>query len=169
MSSGLLPDDLCRVCFHGPHGIPCTDIDHSPGPIDAAGVVHDIRSVCGCEEYVNLEAQSRIVVTLVDPIVALREALEDARGVIRRYEERVPLLIERADTAEIRLSQAEAALKRAYTILCSVQPAAHRATLQSPNDTALRLNKVLEDAIQEWVDAYRANPTPPPGKTRQPE
>jgi hypothetical protein len=55
--------------------------------------------------------------------------------------------------------RAQAALareKRAYTLLVSVQPAARRATWQSPNDTALRLNKLLEDAIQEWVDEYLA-------------
>jgi len=53
----LLADDECRLCFHGPHGIPCTDIAHDPGPDDT-----DIESVCGCDKYVDLEAQSRIIV-----------------------------------------------------------------------------------------------------------
>jgi hypothetical protein len=56
MGKGLLADDQCRVCYHGPHAIPCTDIAHDPGPDG------DVASVCGCTEYVDLEAQGRIIV-----------------------------------------------------------------------------------------------------------
>ena len=51
----------------------------------------------------------------------------------------------------------EALADRAYTILVSAQPAVHRAAMQSPSDTALRLNALLEKAIQEWVDLYLAD------------
>lgn len=60
----LLDDDQCRVCFHGPHpGLPCVDISHDPGPPDEDGTVPDIATVCGCLEYVDLEAESRIIVS----------------------------------------------------------------------------------------------------------
>lgn len=49
----------------------------------------------------------------------------------------------------------EAQVKRAYTILASVQPAAHRATKQSPNEIARHFNQVLEDAIKGWCESYR--------------
>jgi hypothetical protein len=62
----------------------------------------------------------------------------------------------RADKAEAALAEARVREKAAYLALVSVQPAAHRATMQSPNDTALRLNIVLEDAIQAWVNDYLA-------------
>jgi hypothetical protein len=45
--------------------------------------------------------------------------------------------------------------QRAYTLLVSVQPAAHRQYAQSSNDTAERLHKMLEDAIQAWVEKYQ--------------
>jgi len=48
-------------------------------------------------------------------------------------------------------------LKRAYTLLCSVQPAAHRQTLASTNDTALRLHWALERAIGEWLMDYTSS------------
>jgi len=58
----LLLDDECRVCFHvHPGVIPCMDIAHDPGPDDT-----DIESVCGCDVYVDLEAESRIVVHVHD-------------------------------------------------------------------------------------------------------
>jgi hypothetical protein len=60
----LLPDDLCRVCYHGPHGIPCTDIAHDPGPIDEDGNVPDIESVCGCTDYVDRFTESTLVIHL---------------------------------------------------------------------------------------------------------
>jgi len=61
------------------------------------------------------------------------------------------------DAEKGRADKAEAALERAYLCLVSVQPAAHRTTmLHSPNDAALRLNIILEDAIQAWVDDYVA-------------
>ena len=51
----LLPDDVCRVCFHGPHpDQKCQEVD--PPDINPYGYV------CGCDEYVDLEAESRIIV-----------------------------------------------------------------------------------------------------------
>ena len=62
----LLADDQCRVCFHGPHaGVPCADIEHTPGPPnDENGVPNDYATLCGCMEYVDLEAESKIIVRL---------------------------------------------------------------------------------------------------------
>ena len=57
----LLLDDECRVCFHvHPDEHPCTQIAHDPGPRG------DIASVCGCPVYVDLEAESRIIVRKTD-------------------------------------------------------------------------------------------------------
>jgi hypothetical protein len=55
----LLTDDQCRNCYHGPHGVPCTDISEDPGP---GPDWLPVKSVCGCRDYVDLEAESRIVV-----------------------------------------------------------------------------------------------------------
>lgn len=54
----LLSDDQCRVCFHGPHGVPCRDVAEDPGPDGP------VFSLCGCREYVDLAAESQIVVRL---------------------------------------------------------------------------------------------------------
>lgn len=57
----LLKDDECRNCFHvHPDDPVCVDIAHDPGPDGG-----DIASVCGCREYVDLEAERRIVVAPV--------------------------------------------------------------------------------------------------------
>jgi hypothetical protein len=61
--TSLLDDDQCRVCFHThPYPGPCNQDEHDPGP-DGTCII----SVCVCEEYVDLEAESRIVVKLDDP------------------------------------------------------------------------------------------------------
>jgi len=57
----LLDDDQCRLCYHTHkrttrNGM-CAEICEDPGPDD-----EPVLSVCGCDEYVDLEAQSRIVV-----------------------------------------------------------------------------------------------------------
>jgi hypothetical protein len=55
----LLEDDVCRVCFHGPHaGKPCIEVD----PPD----INPYKYRCGCTEYVDLDAESRIIVRRKD-------------------------------------------------------------------------------------------------------
>jgi hypothetical protein len=63
---------------------------------------------------------------------------------------------EQASTAMAERDAARAREKRAYTLLVSVQPAAKRQERDSINETALRLHRILVDAIQEWVDEYLA-------------
>lgn len=63
----LLNDDQCRNCYHVHPGTVCYGTAEDPGP---DGPVY---SVCGCKDYVDLEAESRIVVR---PYKA-RPAMED--------------------------------------------------------------------------------------------
>ncbi len=57
--SDLLPDDMCRVCYHvHPYVGRCGQLAHDPGPNDT-----DVTSICECSEYVDFVAQSKIVVT----------------------------------------------------------------------------------------------------------
>ena len=55
----LLADDVCRVCFHDAHPDQiCQEVD----PVD----INPQRHTCGCKEYVDLEAESRIVVHVTE-------------------------------------------------------------------------------------------------------
>ena len=55
-----------------------------------------------------------------------------------------------------RADKAEAALARAYTLLVSVQPCVGRMVAKSPNAETLRLNRMLDAAIDVWVNDYLA-------------
>ena len=50
----LLADAQCRACYHIHPDGPCTAMD----PID----INPYRHTCLCNEYVDLEAQSKIIV-----------------------------------------------------------------------------------------------------------
>lgn len=77
----LLADDVCRVCYHGPHpDRPCVDIEETP---TEDGEVE--KSVCGCPEYVDLEAESRIVVK-VEPPMTEPQTPTDALAAMLRAE-----------------------------------------------------------------------------------
>lgn len=52
----LIEDDDCRVCYHKHPDGPCQENDLLPGP-DGEETVP-----CMCDDYVDLEAESRIVV-----------------------------------------------------------------------------------------------------------
>ena len=53
----LLADDICRVCFHvHPYAGRCGQREETPSPTSID------YGVCDCREYVDLEAESRIVV-----------------------------------------------------------------------------------------------------------
>ena len=57
----LLQDDDCRVCFHGPHPDSiCVEIDFMGTDEDG----NELYSPCYCDEYVDLEAESKIVVRI---------------------------------------------------------------------------------------------------------
>lgn len=61
--SDLLADNECRVCYHvHPHAGRCGQLTHDPGPNDT-----DVTSICECREYVDLEAEGRIVVAAYGP------------------------------------------------------------------------------------------------------
>ena len=53
-----------------------------------------------------------------------------------------------------RADKAEAALAQAYTLLVSVQPCVARMVGNSPNAETLRLNRMLDAAIDVWVNDY---------------
>jgi len=58
VAKSLLSDDECRVCFHVHPDGPCTSDEHAPGPDG------EVVTPCLCDEYVDLEAEARIVVTV---------------------------------------------------------------------------------------------------------
>lgn len=54
----LINDDVCRLCYHVHDYVGrCGQVSHDPGPNDT-----DVTSICICEQYVDLKAQSKIVV-----------------------------------------------------------------------------------------------------------
>ena len=69
----LLADDVCRVCFHGPHRVAACDFIDPPD-------INPHRYVCACTEYVDLEAESRIGVVVSRAERSRRGRLNRSRG-----------------------------------------------------------------------------------------
>lgn len=70
VTAPLLADDVCRVCFHPSHAYyVCTYVD----PVDINPERHD----CGCMEYVDAEAESKIVVKVEEVPPNIRTTSEE--------------------------------------------------------------------------------------------
>jgi len=50
----------------------------------------------------------------------------------------------------------EERLERAYTLLISATPALYRAYLSSSHESAAYLNRMLHDAVVDWLLDYQA-------------
>jgi hypothetical protein len=46
-------------------------------------------------------------------------------------------------------------LKKAYTLLCSAEPALVRGVQQAPNETSRHYQQLLLDEVRRWIAAYR--------------
>jgi len=69
----LLADDQCRNCYHAHPKGTCIQTAEDPGP---DGPVY---SLCGCMEYVDLEAQSHIVVKVEKAMKDTAQAEDERR------------------------------------------------------------------------------------------
>lgn len=54
-----------------------------------------------------------------------------------------------------RIAEPEPALREAYTLLASAEPALIRSVDRAPNPTALHYQRLLLDRTQRWLTEYR--------------